>query len=123
MIPFNKQAIFSIVATHLLTQARRSVSGYDACSYRGGGGTKCAVGALITDECYYPDLEGRRVSVPMVANAVSKSTNMIVDSEAVEFLTRLQAIHDNWDPTQWADCLRGLAKGNELDLPEILKGA
>lgn len=53
------QEIFNKVATHLLTQGKRSVASDGSCMYRGPEGTKCAIGCLIEDDEYHPLLEGK----------------------------------------------------------------
>lgn len=59
------QEIYDTVAKHLFTQGKRSGEPTDStafsCMYRGPGGTKCAVGAIISDEVYNPDMEGQSV--------------------------------------------------------------
>ena len=51
-----EQTAFNIVKNHLLTQMTKSMEenefGDTQCLYRGPNGTKCAIGALITDEEY-----------------------------------------------------------------------
>lgn len=43
---------------HLIKQGRKSTGAkWDACAYRGEGDTMCAVGCLISDEAYNPEME------------------------------------------------------------------
>ena len=58
--PENKQYIFDRVATHLMTQSRKSVdpTSDKLCKYRGPDGCMCAIGCLMTDEEYKPAFEG-----------------------------------------------------------------
>lgn len=56
------QEIFDAVSKHLFNQGRRSMRltsrrGMFFCAYRGNNGLKCAVGALISDEIYNPDMD------------------------------------------------------------------
>ena len=54
------QAVFDKVVKHLLTQKRRSES-KRGCAYRGEDGAMCAVGCLISDKAYDPEIEGHSV--------------------------------------------------------------
>lgn len=47
----------STIATHLAKQRGQSHSN-GRCMYRNGSGRMCAVGCLIPDELYHPNLEG-----------------------------------------------------------------
>lgn len=54
----DRKAIFQKVKTHLLTQKRKSMDPADAfCSYRGTENRSCAIGCLIPDSIYDPDIE------------------------------------------------------------------
>lgn len=56
------QQIFDKVATHLATQGKRAVSQHVDpynCMYRSPDGGRCALGALIPDDEYDPDMEGQ----------------------------------------------------------------
>jgi hypothetical protein len=59
------QAIFDSTVVHLQAQGRRSLiqtpRGPEP-AYRGEGGLKCPVGALIPDSCYDSKMEGRGLS-------------------------------------------------------------
>jgi len=61
-LPDTLQGIYDAVARHLLAQGAVSVAtlphGGIGCAYRGDNGLKCAIGALIPDELYYPEMEG-----------------------------------------------------------------
>lgn len=53
----DSQAVFNTVAEHLLRQGRKSLDNF-ACAYRGENGAKCAVGVVIPDTLYEPEIEG-----------------------------------------------------------------
>lgn len=57
----NQQEIFDKVHTNLLTQRTAAIED-GSCAYRAGTQT-CAVGALIPDCLYTPEIEGTSVSV------------------------------------------------------------
>lgn len=54
----NNQEAFDLMVAHLIAQGKPAVSPYGHCVYRGPDGTKCAVGILIPDDVYHPDMEG-----------------------------------------------------------------
>lgn len=92
------QEIFDTVVAHLRRQGRRAVTGvYNGCAYRTSDGLRCAVGCLISDELYKPEMEGVAVG------------NLVEDfpdlpgwmREHADLLSELQGFHDN--PTSWAE--------------------
>ena len=57
------QAVVDKVLKHLWDQGKCSYQPYiGACAYRGEDGTKCAIGILIPDEIYLPEMEGKGFS-------------------------------------------------------------
>lgn len=55
-----EQEVFDTVVDHLRKQNyERSVNDNDRCMYQGNDGLKCAVGCLIPDELYDPNLEAK----------------------------------------------------------------
>lgn len=88
------QEIFDTVARHLFAQGTRAYNENIAgCQYRGPCGTKCAVGCLIPDEAYDPEMEGRSVD-----SLISGFPSWMQDN--VGLLAWLQAAHDrkeSWD--------------------------
>lgn len=129
MKPMTKQEVFDKVATHLLTQKKRS---YDngSCAYRAKDGSMCAAGCLIPDEEYTPDLEGWHVT----ACYPSKGYMELIparpafvklfegwDKEVVAFLRDLQDIHDNINADTWASHLETTAKSYGLNTDVLLK--
>lgn len=94
------QEIFDTVARHLFTQGKRA--GYErnkedygdesfACRYRGPGGTACAVGALIPDVAYHPEMEGAGV-LRLIESFCGSLPLWMRDN--VDLLDRLQMVHD-----------------------------
>ena len=52
------QADLNKMYDHLIKQGRKSTGAkWDGCAYRGDQGTMCAVGCLISDEEYVPEME------------------------------------------------------------------
>lgn len=107
-----KQEIYDKVKAHLLTQGKRSTkygpSGI--CVYRNPDGLKCAVGALIDDEHYRPDIECLASGHEAVQEALKKSG--VVGN--VDLLSALQDIHDFEEPSDWCAALETLARRRGL---------
>ncbi len=126
MLPLD-QTIFDKVATHLLTQNARSFQHANGgiCAYRGVGGTKCAIGALISDEHYTEDIEGLTLVWGdtvrgRIARAVSLSLGVEVLSPGVlRLLQDLQRLHDKNPPEKWRSLLLTTACRFELS-PKVL---
>ncbi len=70
-LPATDQEAFDFVLYTLLRQGQRSVAtGTSVCQYRNPIGLKCAVGHMIPDDQYNPELEGRTTSSEMVMDAI-----------------------------------------------------
>lgn len=106
----SKQKIFNIVVVHMLSQNAKSIVETEfgtSCGYRGDQGRSCAIGCLIKDEFYNPDYEGQPCRDKRVKEALAKSG---IEPESNQLmLSRLQHIHDNYVPSQWANQLGILA--------------
>lgn len=105
------QEVFDQVATHLLTQNKRSMLKFDAdiCAYRGDDGLKCAAGCLISDDEYNKELmEGFTWAdmLDRLAAGVSTKHNKLI--------SKLQHIHDGIKCDLWLGPLRGVATAFEL---------
>jgi hypothetical protein len=92
--------IYQKCRTHLLTQGEKSLEAkYVNCRYRTADGLSCAVGCLIFEELYDPDIEGLTVSKSWGTGVV---TNWAL-------LRDLQNVHDTFFPEDWATELDALA--------------
>jgi hypothetical protein len=119
----NTQEIFDKVACHLLTQNAKAevseptlVGSVTTCRYRVPDGKRCAVGCLITDSFYAPELEGALfVSKHMVQNAVARSIGRELWSQEYALLSELQSVHDTMVVVQWPTGLRTLAEAFGLN--------
>jgi len=93
----NRQEVFDKVLTHLRKQGGVAVSSENGeCSYRGTAGSMCALGCLILDEYYLPEMEGDSANdVPVIAALISSGYD--VSSEDEEFLVDVQSdMHDKY---------------------------
>ena len=107
------QAVFDKVVKHLLTQKRRSESKRGRCAYRGKDGDMCAVGCLISDKAYDPEIEGQSVFNSQVQENLAKS-GVPIYNKMRSLLTDLQGIHDECSISLWKPHLKELAKKHNL---------
>lgn len=108
----SQQEIFDIVAVHLLTQNRRSLSD-GACTYRGINGKKCAIGVLIPTDQYHSSMEHNDVY------RLNQAFPDLKIDEHLTFLATLQRIHDNKKPYQWFRELTQTAEAYNLSTGSI----
>ena len=106
------QAVFDKVVKHLLTQKRRS-EGKQGCAYRGKGGGMCAVGCLISDKAYDPEIEGFAVREAKVLDTLAAS-GVPTYNKMKFLLTDLQYVHDDAPISLWRSRLQNLAKQHNL---------
>ena len=101
-----KQYALNKAYNQICTQGQRSVDSVGGCQYRAtnrGKKLRCAIGALIPDALYVPEME-RCTSVwallhtyPAVCKAITGYATMDeVPKGAESFLDELQDAHDNW---------------------------
>ena len=109
------QKVFDQVATHLLTQKKKSrkrddlcVDGY-SCVYRGNKGLKCAAGCLISDE-EFEKLEPEANTYDWDAMIRMQ----IAPAEHGALIGDLQAIHDTTPVKKWYESLERLAEDYHL---------
>lgn len=115
----DEQGTFDRVAAHLLTQMQQSRSDLGACAYRGQKGRMCGIGCLIPNELYSRSLENKAVNSRVAGHDL---TGAIACTEApheetmpvmkvlrlagvvagLNFLRKLQIIHDSHPPSDWA---------------------
>lgn len=96
----NKHEIFNKVARHLIKQGGRAMEN-GVCRYRGPAGTKCAIGALIPDELYDPEIESKsianvlwqwpKIAEYLVGDVKPRNSD---EEEAFRILRELQGVHD-----------------------------
>lgn len=129
MKPMTKQEVFDKVATHLLTQNKRSLEG-TSCVYRAKDGSMCAAGCLIPDEEYTPALEGWQITacyesfdyrglVPPRPEFEKLFSGW--ERSVVNFLRELQEIHDDMPVADWCAHLRTAANSHGLNTDVLRK--
>lgn len=99
--------VAAIIVRGLLAQG---VPAYEpetaACSYRGPGNTRCAVGMLIPDDLYSRVLEDYPIS-----RLLARGYLPGIDRTAEPFLCLMQGLHDDW--------ASGLLNGVRVDLKAL----
>ena len=106
-----EQTAFTIVKNHLLTQMTKSIEG-NQCLYRGPNGTKCAIGALITDE-EYKKIEDARCK-DLKVYEVEDLQIVSLQGLTIDFLEELQIIHDQYEVQDWKNQLETFAEKYNL---------
>jgi len=106
-----EQTAFNIVKNHLLTQMTKSIEG-NQCLYRGPNGTKCAIGALITDE-EYKKIEDARCK-DLKVYEVEDLQIVSLQGLTIDFLEELQIIHDHYEVQDWKNQLETFAEKYNL---------
>lgn len=108
-----RQEAFDIMVKHLRQQGCRAISN-GVCRYRGDNGTKCAVGALISDEQY--ERMTRNTGNEWALRPTAELIGMSGDDR--DFLREVQKIHDGVDLKDWDEQLREVAAEYNLIYPE-----
>jgi hypothetical protein len=98
-----EQDIFDQALAGIRKQGRPSMDGGGFCLYRGPGGTKCAVGHLLTDAEYERYMEGRSpttlrldgsYAVPMPARLEPHRKFLVALQEAHDHAARYHVVRD-----------------------------
>jgi len=88
------QSIWEKIANHLLQQGKQSLSGKTGtCAYHGNDGLKCAIGVLIPENQYSPNIEGQEVNVLLTRYYCPYA--LLAVQHHLALLTNLQRIHDD----------------------------
>lgn len=95
-----QRALLKLAIDKVIEQGCKS-GGYDEdsdyqCLYRGPNGTKCAVGHLIADEFYTPELEQLSVRTDELKDVLRASNpNVLIDHLVIDLLSEVQYCHDS----------------------------
>lgn len=122
----SEQQIFNKVYVHLLRRGKRATvkkldtlgRGFiEICQYRTKDGNTCAVGCLIDEEHYSPELEGALIGCSELMEALTKSNAEIKGHSMHRHLEALQKIHDTVEVEDWREALDDYAKTLGLTTP------
>ena len=102
------QQVFDQVAVHLLTQNAQSKDSAGECLYRGPNGLKCAAGCLIGDDEYQGAMENKTWAGLFIDSYIKTRAHNVL-------ISRLQDIHDDFLPYEWAAALRQTAWDYKLN--------
>lgn len=104
------QQVFDQVATHLLTQNKKSTrrNNISYCMYRGADGLKCAAGCLISDAEYTPEMEWKGWG-----NLIG--SGIVPTTQHQQLVYRLQELHDDYTAKQWKKELIEVAERFKLN--------
>lgn len=97
----NAQEIFDTVVRHLKTQGKQSRTSSGTCVYRkfeaDGSVLKCAVGCLIPDDVYTPEMDGDGWEIGKLVEAICDEFEDILPKyfqQNVKLFSELQKVHD-----------------------------
>ena len=123
------QEAFNRVWQHFVVEKQpRSYVNNDGCCYRGPNGAKCAVGVLIPDELYRPEMEDW--SVTSLNSRADEFPTLFgpggcLAGANIDLLTRIQAAHDSYSiygnpefDRYMGKRLREIAQQFSLTIPE-----
>jgi hypothetical protein len=121
------QEIFNTVVTHFASMKHRSMlEDGETCAYRAPDGNKCAIGVLIPDDVYKPDIEGQGFSFDYSDADVNMWINSTFTIDNYGLLCSLQTAHDlsrYWRQEEGRERLqqelRYIASANNLDASVI----
>jgi hypothetical protein len=108
--------IYERVSAHLLKQRAVSEDENGSCRLRSAHGRKCAIGSLVSDEVYHPDIEGVGISYyrhahdGVLLRALYASNVNAYDPGIVELLCELEQVHDDAAVEHWPHLLTALGK-------------
>lgn len=102
------QQIFNKVKNHLLKQNKKAIYNGN-CAYKHDG-MSCAIGCLIPDDVYLPEMEG--YSIGALVNLFDLPEYLL---DNFHLLIELQKIHDESNPKMWKKELTQLANKQHLN--------
>lgn len=119
---YTAQQIFDIVAVHLMQQGE-TARDKGSCKYRCESShqhktLKCAVGALMPDSMYNPEIEGQ--SADDLFDTL-EGFESLIDRKHSSMLVELQSIHDYVVPSMWERALRRYAHKTRLSMAALDK--
>lgn len=119
------QKTFNTIVTHLRQQGDQSLDSFGIqCRYRNYLDKKCAIGCLISDEEYLPEMESLSLfDLQCQYPKLSLFSKECGDDGANYFnlLNKMQNIHDLYFPPEWELFFKEVAKEHKLSLPKKIK--
>lgn len=97
VIPHTTQEAFNAVYDHFVTNRGKQSRQDDKCKYRTKDGRKCAIGVLIRDEDYIPELDTDTDNITGCIKLGVIVTPNITPQKSILFLRQLQYWHDRRD--------------------------
>ena len=113
---WTEQELFTTVATHLLQQLQVSINCMGECQYRGPNNMRCAIGCLIADDDYVPDMEGKIIKDLFAIYPDNPSVSAMSDVEPA-LVYELQRLHDERETYRWRSELERIAERRNLIMP------
>ena len=117
-----QQEIFDTVVRHLAKQGKPAMNAVGKCLYRGPDGTKCAVGFLIPDDIYVPEMDQGSLGMLLGVVELISKFKTLPDFFRINtsLLSELQAVHDHqpqdaWNRNDLVEQLHILAERYELN--------
>ncbi len=110
------QQAFTKIVTHLRAQNRQSKDDlYRLCLYKAPNSDSCAVGCMIPDDQYSPNMEGKSLRVlmetfPDLFNEWPENT--------INLMSSMQTVHDVCEPDDWEERFGVVATAHKLVVPE-----
>lgn len=128
------QVLFDDIVNHLRSQKCKAYNGIN-CAYRGEDNKRCAIGGILPDELYFPELEGSGVhtfwtqdlwhsnwdKAQKIGNfwdKVQKIGNFIGKSNS-QLAHELQCVHDKSPIDMWETKFEKLAEFNNLKYEKV----
>ena len=109
-----EQTVFNKVVRFLRQQNKKAIDQCGICQYRAPDGAKCAVGCLISDKHYNPDMEGCSLDNPDVNKA--RFPQYLLPHWTL--LSDLQKVHDRSQVMYWEMDLADVAEKYNLKMPK-----
>jgi len=110
------QAAFTHVVEFLRAQGRPAIWN-SSCVYRHPDGLKCAIGCLISDHVYTPQLEGFAIASEHKEDLLIALEESGWGDVDLDLLSKLQWTHDECSEDRWEYHWKDIAEEYELEMP------
>lgn len=119
------QEIFNEVLYCMVMQGEKSLGRFRWCQYQGDNGMRCAIGWLILDEEYDPEMEDRSITEILKAPEFNHLPLKVLREAPQEFLEHLQRAHDGANRNggrflnNFMEAMKKVAKTFDLTCPDL----